>query len=35
MRKELKAVFDELLGAGGNSFTLRPATDYLQPDEWR
>jgi hypothetical protein len=33
MRKEVKAVFDELLGPKGNSFFLRPATDYLHDDE--
>jgi hypothetical protein len=34
VRKELKNVFDELLGAAGNSIYLRPATNYLHPNEY-
>jgi hypothetical protein len=35
VRKELKFVFDELLGAKGNSLYLRPATSYLHLNEYK
>jgi hypothetical protein len=36
MRKELKGVFSELLsGSSGNSFFLRPAVEYLLPEEYQ
>ena len=34
VRKELKNVFDELLGPAGNSLYLRPAMDYLHDNEY-